>query len=395
MIDILTNSFLENPVPLNINLNYCSHGCSYCFANLNSPNRKAKLKEILSQIKNYKKRNDLVSFYMREKYPIVISNNIDPFSNSNTEIAAKLIETFTNEQIPVVIVTRGGKGWEYVSETTEKSVWNISVPYSDDKVRQHYEPKAPSIDERFEMVKQVIKKHNVVILLNPVNELFSNDHLSIIKKYHSIGVKDFFVNKLHLTPKQVSNMPKVHKEILGDDLIKSTYKKGYSDSLLDIYINIINYAKENKLNIWGIEDGLKTNSFKITKDTYSNTLPIYQDFFNYLYDNKNDGDRITFDEFYSFFAPKLPNIDTNISKFIFNKKVLEDKSSYKKTKLTDLLHYYWQVDGIASLAKNYPSFSWIKQKTQTKTDFIYDNNHNKILVYHKDKANLKDYTILE
>ena len=66
------------------------------------------------------------------------------------------------------INTRGGYGWQEANEKIKTfMLWYVSVPYSDDEVRKLYEPAAPSLDERFEMVKEIIKKHKVMIGINP------------------------------------------------------------------------------------------------------------------------------------------------------------------------------------------------------------------------------------
>jgi len=39
-IRVYTGELLKSPVPLHLDMNWCSHGCFYCFANLNRPNRR-------------------------------------------------------------------------------------------------------------------------------------------------------------------------------------------------------------------------------------------------------------------------------------------------------------------------------------------------------------------
>lgn len=39
MLDVYYGEFLINPIPLELSLNYCSHKCAYCFANVNQPGR--------------------------------------------------------------------------------------------------------------------------------------------------------------------------------------------------------------------------------------------------------------------------------------------------------------------------------------------------------------------
>ncbi len=397
MIDILTNGFLKLPLPLNLNLNYCSHGCSYCFSNLNNPFRKADVSGILSQLKNYKVRNDLVSFYLREGYPVNISNNIDPFSKSNFRLFQQVGNFMLDNEIPMQILTRGGEGWREFNEAMKPSVWYVSVPYSDDKIRERLETNAPSLDERFEMVQELVKKHHVIIGINPMEESFVQYPLEIIRKYEAVGVKHFWINYLHISPKQKKNLGAKQREAIGEDILLRLNKTDPTDWWLNQAKLIIEYCEENDLILHGVTTGEFSMREQIWSDAYGeNLLPTEQDFFNHLALNKKEGDLIYFKDFYDFFAPMIPNIETNISKFLFNKAVLTDKSSYKKTSLRDLLHYYWEVKGVSlGLAENYPVFSWVKQKSATKTDFMYDSDHNKVLLYHPENWNLKDYTIID
>ena len=106
---------------------------------------------------------------------------------------------------------------------------------------------------------------------------------------------------------------------------------------------------------------------------------------NWCYENKNEGDLITFNEFFNFFEPFLPQIEkADLSKYIVNKSVTGDKDFYKKMSFKNILHLYWEHPKLnLGLAKHYPAFSWAKKQTPTKLDFIYDNDHNKQLYYNK------------
>ena len=396
MFDILTNAFLNNPIPVNLNLNYCSHGCVYCFANLNSPKRSAKIADIVSQFRNLKNRTDLVSLYMKEKYPVIVSNNIDPFSKSNIDVWQKIYPHLIENEIPIMVVTRGGVGWEQCADDLPKSVFYVSVPYLDDAKRQKYEPNAPTLESRFAMVKQLLTKHNVIVGINPIHKDFCTDYRQIMRNYYDIGVRNFWLNTLHLTPKQQTNLTENQKEIIGKDLLSELNKKMYSDSTLNILEGLQQEAKElDGVILHGLDYGTKNNINDIYS-CYDKLLPTKHDFFNWCANNKKNGDLITFQMFFDFFADKLPNIETNISKFIFNKVVLDTKNSYIKQPLKNLLHYYWQTKGVElGLAKNYPVFSWAMKNYTSKQDFIFDTDGNKVLVYHPEIFNVKDFTIIK
>lgn len=397
MIDILTNAFLNNPVPIQFTGNYCSHNCTYCFANVNNPKRKLDVAKVVSQLRNYKNRDDLVSHYMRDKYPILISNNIDPFSKSNQPFVNDLILQLKDLGIPVVLATRGGIGWREILPQITKSVIYVSIPYDSEDIKNQYEPQAPSLEERWELVR-VAKEYNheVVIAINPLETKFANNHLSIAEKAKDLGVYSLLINKIHLSPKQQANLTAYQRGQIGDELLTQCKKRYFGDEWLMLAVELLNYTYNNDMQLMGMDSGLEDNYFWEWEQCYENILPTKHDFFNWCAINKKENDLIYFEEFYNFFEPHLPQIETNISKFIFQKTILENKASYKKQKLSNLLYYYWQVKGVElGLAKHYPVFSWAMKNYSNKQDFIYDNDGNKVLVYTPENFNTKDYLIIE
>lgn len=396
MIDILTNGFLTNPVPVQFTGNYCSHGCVYCFANINNPKRKLDVKAVLSQIKNYHKRNDLASYYMREKYPMLLSNNIDPFSKSNQPFVNELIYTLKDLGIPVVLATRGGIGWQEIAKEIKPSVWYVSIPYENDDIRKQYEPKAPSIEERWELIKEVTSQgHKVILSINPFNPKFNSKPIETAERAKELGVKSLLINKLHLKPKQQSNLTQREKDMIGDDLLIESRKRGFTPEWLEMAIELYDWCQINDMTLLGMEPGLFNNNFQEFKECYDNLLPTIDDFFNWAFLNKETGDQITFDEFFNFFSERLPDIEGNISKYIFNRAVISEKEFYKKMNLKNLLHLYWQHPKVnIGLAKHFPAFSWAKKQYPNKLDFIYDDQHNQILHYNGFEFEPKESVIL-
>ena len=398
MIDILTNGLLSSPVPIQFTGNYCSHNCSYCFANINNPKRKLDIKAVTSQLKNYQNRNDLPSYFLREKYPLLISNNIDPFSKSNQPFVSDLIYQLQDIGVPVALATRGGIGWQDISKNITPSVWYVSIPYQNDELRQKYEPQAPSVDERYQLIETIIKQgHKVILSINPFNPIFAPNPIEIIQKAEKLGVKSVIINKLHLTPVQQSNMTNNQKETIGIDLLEQAKNRKFTDEWLKLALYMYRYCLDNSINLLGMDTGLKTNNFIEFKECYSKTLPTFFDFMNWCYDNKKEGNLITFKDFFNFFEPLLPTIDkANISKYIINKAVIGDKDFYKQMSFKNILHLYWEHPKLnIGLAKHYPAFSWAKRQTNTKLDFIYDSEHNKQLYYNKLKFNANENIIIE
>jgi hypothetical protein len=199
---------------------------------------------------------------------------------------------------------------------------------------------------------------------------------------------------LHLSPKQQSNLTERERETIGEELLSEVRKRSFTPIWLDAAMTLFNWAIENEVKLIGMDTGLFSNNFSEFKDCYPKTLPTIFNFFDWCYLEKEEGDLITFDDFFEFFAPLLPDIDGNISKYIFNKAVIDDKSFYKRMTIKNLLHLYWQHPKVElGLAKHYPAFSWIKTQTETRFDFVHDENSNKVLYYHKDQLFTKEYFV--
>lgn len=397
MLSVLTNSFLDNPVPVQLTLNYCSHGCSYCFANVNNPQRKADLKKILSQLKNFKNRNDLVSYYLREKYPVLISNNIDPFSKNNIHLTKQIVELLTSLDIPVQLNTRGGEGWEeVVGMLRGKAVFVVSHPYNDDSMRQIHEKNATSLDERFDMVRKLKEMgHNIIIGINPFGRTFhQGQYREIMDRYLAIGVKHFWVNKLHLTYKQQANLLPTDKAKYDAQTLKDAAAKGFTDEWIEDFWGIRNYAEETGAVICGTPSGHYEPYIDEIWGVYPKLLPTMNDWFRWCEENKQEGDFITFREFYEFFAPKIPDIECNISSYIANKADIGDKSFYLKTHLKNILHVYWDSKAGLKMPQYFPVFSWVKKQFPTKLDWLKDENGDRIMQYHPLNYNAKDFKIL-
>ena len=64
-LDTYWGEFLTSPAPMELSLNYCSHGCEYCFANINTPDRKADVKAILRLLRDYPTRAPVVASLLR------------------------------------------------------------------------------------------------------------------------------------------------------------------------------------------------------------------------------------------------------------------------------------------------------------------------------------------
>ena len=103
--------FMVSVVPLELHLNYCSHKCAFCFANLNSPDRRADVKQIMALLTKYRTRRTLEAKLLQWGFPTLFSNLVDPFAVSNARQALPLIEVYQQLGLPLAYQTKGaGKG---------------------------------------------------------------------------------------------------------------------------------------------------------------------------------------------------------------------------------------------------------------------------------------------
>lgn len=91
-IQAYSGEYLISPIPMEMSMNYCSHKCAVCFANLNQPNRKLDFKDFVSALKTSEKGKTLRSYLLKNKYPVLLSNRVDPFALSNYKQLNAIVE---------------------------------------------------------------------------------------------------------------------------------------------------------------------------------------------------------------------------------------------------------------------------------------------------------------
>src|SRR3990167_2090165 len=88
-----SGEYLISPCPVHMGLNYCSHGCWYCFANLNKPDRRGEWSQIHNTLNRFEKNEigrSLCVWLLRQGHPILCANDSDPFAASNTDAFSEL-----------------------------------------------------------------------------------------------------------------------------------------------------------------------------------------------------------------------------------------------------------------------------------------------------------------
>ncbi|WP_111599568.1 radical SAM family protein [Chitinophaga skermanii] len=294
--------------------------------------------------------NSLQATLLREKYPVLISNLVDPFATSNYAQAVPVIEILTNLQVPVTIQTRGGKGIEDVLKFLPSSVWYISIPMLDDDIRKRYEPAAPSIQSRLELIDNLKSLgHDVIVGINPTSPTFlpNNDAYLLIDILRNKGVHGIWMAPLHFNTKQLAVMPLRDKSMLGNDLIQEGVKSSriIQPHVEQFMLNICKYALDKGLAVEGINHVGGNNFFDAFYNKYDKCFPNIYQFLNWCIQNKANNEPVYYQEFEDLLLPLLPKGDFNISPYMrcMNRDVdneIRSEEGYKQS-FKRLLQLSW------------------------------------------------------
>lgn len=402
MIYPFVGDFLLSPIPLQLSFNWCSHACSYCFANLNSPSRSFDLKEFQTQLKGIYTNNSLPSQLLREKYPVLISNLVDPFATSNYGVAVPVIEMLTQQEIPVAIQTRGGRGVDDVLAFLPRSVWYISIPMLNDDIRRKLEPAAPTIASRLELIEKVkAAGHEVVVGLNPTIKdwLPGDDATTLVDIFKSMGVHGIWIAGLHLNNRQMRVMPDKDKERIGENLIQTALKdaRSMSKETYEFLNEIKEYALSNNIEVEGINDGKKNHFFTPFYSVYEKAFPTIYNFINWCHETKKHNEPVYYKEFEDHLLKGLIGGAHNVSPYMrcMSKKLDDQVRStlgYKQT-FRWLLNLCWNDRRMNRNMNRYWHFTLGVISDGNDLKLYEDEDENLIYFYNKELHN-EEYFIV-
>lgn len=366
--------FLMHPIPIHLSGNWCSHNCSYCFANLNVPDRAMDLHSTLLSIKNYHKHDSLLADLLRLKYPVCVSNHVDPFSISNYRQLVPLMKALIEENIPIYIQTKGGvqSAIDEILEILPQSVWYISISHDNEETRSLIEKPTPTIEERFELIKRLKKLgHKVQVGINPAHPDWIKDVRHFLVTLKELQVDSIYLQPLKFTRNQIKKMPEKSKIILGKSIEDSVthYKKPLNDKYKNILETIVDVSDLIELDYFLLGDYEYSNSMEIF-DVYEKIFPTIQDFINYCHVQK-----ITvfdFQDFWNYFDSWLPELKhTSHHKYLTSKMQVNQipfDVPTGKIGFKDVLYMSWLSERMPLHPINFVSFA-----------YLVDENNDKIL----------------
>jgi DNA repair photolyase len=191
-------TFVNNPVkifgilfnhafPLDLSITkYCFQGCPFCFATANKRFKKDVIGKTedptdhfmrLLQKANgqgYEAQN-LAEYAVRNKYPIIFSNNVDPFmpaSESKFKLGERVLEACIEHKQPLFIQTKevyyGDRVRELLIKGKDLFQVYVSLSTLDYETAKRYETVAITPDERLKRIKDLTSQGvQVVVACNP------------------------------------------------------------------------------------------------------------------------------------------------------------------------------------------------------------------------------------
>ena len=300
-----TGEFLLHPAAVEINGDYCSHSCYYCFANLNAPGHKADKKAIANFLASLNDRTDVVALLMRQGYPVFISNHVDMFAVSN-EWLFDVVKVLIDSGLSVMFQTRFGRSEKFFDylKNCGRFAWQVTIETHSDEIGRKLSPGAPPISQRLKKIEQLVRKNHLCI----VNMLpFAKEHYgqadwldnftSLLKKLKSIGVNGVWWNPLHLTAKQAKKVKRFPKDVYGGDLTVSDTQKVEFD-----YEDIAEAFIVADMDVYSPYLPIRDNIFYGIDSIYKKRLPTIHDY----WDGFAHGQPLICDEFLSYYGDMLP-----------------------------------------------------------------------------------------
>lgn len=216
MIRPYTGEYMVSPVPVHVGFNYCSHACMYCFANLNQPDRAvdmASINRVARGLCSEKQNRDITQNLLRRGFPVLMSNDSDPFAASCNEAFRQTHQAFSDLGIRMTYQTKGGKGAADFFAKEAPTMVYISITSDQDETLRALEPGAPPFQERLQLALACkAAGHHVVIGLNPYFRVWWNDIHGFLDQLAAAGINHIWMGALHLSPMQCANIHPRHKQ---------------------------------------------------------------------------------------------------------------------------------------------------------------------------------------
>jgi hypothetical protein len=308
--------FLTSPAGLELSMNWCGHACTYCFANLFTPDRRADIRGIVGLLSEHQRRKSREARLLQARVPLLVSNHVDPLAGTNAVQFEPIWELCVELGIPLTWQTRGAhrpqqRIQERIIRETPRAVWYVSIPMLDDDVRRRVEPQAPSIGSRLELVDQLIEAgHVVTVGVNPLTAEWMPRFEPLLDMLEAKGVWGVWIQVPYFSKSFKGNLDAKARARLGEDFIRGCGEKG-SKTDREHAQAAMAYAKGIGMEVFSTEYEEPTRFFDPWHTVYERTMPYWHQLVNTIDPDLGDDDDylvVTREYAQSVLSP-LPELD--------------------------------------------------------------------------------------
>ena len=370
MIEPFWGEFTVSPFPLELSFNWCSHACSFCFANLNTPDRTFDPRAVTRMLAEYRDRTSVGARLLAAGYPVLASNRTDAFAKSNYKQAVPILQTMIEMEIPLAFQTRGGDGIGDVLATLPPSYWYVSICSMDDEVRRRVEPGAPSIESRFDLIRTLTEQgHTVVLGLNPVvPDWLPEGPGALLRAAQDAGAVGVWTESMHLSKRQLERIDRRCTAALSLPLIKRVSGRAEDPRDHDFWCQARQEAEALGLPVFSVGQSDPSEFWLPAQALYPRLFPVMQDYVNLVWSEASDGDVLSYDAFRDLMLPDLPfpGERLNIPHYIGakNHDILTDNRYPAKMTYEEVLRAVWSEGRFAACPARMQAFAFAGRQVQ-------------------------------
>jgi DNA repair photolyase len=287
--------FLVSPAGLELSMNWCGHACTYCFANLFKPGRRADIRSVVGLLSEFRRRKSREARLLQAGVPMLVSNHVDPFAGTNAVQFEPIWELCVELGVPLTWQTRGAHKpqrhiLDRVVRETPRAVWYVSIPMLDDDVRARVEPHAPSIGSRLDLVQQLIEAgHAVTVGVNPLTREWLPKFEPLLDQLKAAGVWGVWIQVPYFSKAFKGNLDARARGRLGEEFIRACGETGSKADKTHTGA-AMSYAKAIGLQVFSTEYEEPTRFFDPWHEVYTRVMPYWHQLVNKIDPDLDDAD---------------------------------------------------------------------------------------------------------
>lgn len=285
-IRFYAGEYLLQPAGLELSMNWCSHACTYCFANAFSPDRQADLTQIMGLICNYQHRTTREARLIQAGIPILASNHVDVFAGSNAKAFEPIWDICNEMGVSIAYQTRGAHKPQQpiidrVIRESKPCSWYVSIATTDDTIRQHVEPHAPSVESRLALVADLLSAgHHVSVGINPLTLHWEQDIEGTLDRIKGMGCSYVWMEVPHFESRLIQGLSEKQIDRLTSAFIKRCGANGSKEDLAYLH-RAIAHAEEIGINVYSTQHEGPTSYFEPWHQLYPRVNPYLQQVVNW------------------------------------------------------------------------------------------------------------------